>query len=69
MKNGVRRLAAPRQSSSAEVRAEILRDLEAYNAYVAEHGSPAAMARALYAADAPVTSAADIEDSGDGQKG
>lgn len=32
-----------------ELEAEIRRDLEAYNTYVAEHGSPAEMARAHYA--------------------
>ncbi|MDE1924108.1 MAG: type II toxin-antitoxin system CcdA family antitoxin [Gammaproteobacteria bacterium] len=31
------------------VRAEIRQDLAAYNSYVAEHGSPAEMARAHYA--------------------
>jgi antitoxin CcdA len=32
-----------------QVKAEILQDLEAYNAYVAKHGSPAELARAHYA--------------------
>ena len=31
------------------VKAEIQQDLAAYNAYVAEHGSPAELARAHYA--------------------
>lgn len=34
-----------------ELKAEILQDLAAYNAYVAEHGSPAEMARMHYAGE------------------
>ena len=33
----------------AIVKAEIRQDLEAYNAYIAKHGSPAELARAHYA--------------------
>ena len=33
---------------AAQLKEDIRRDLEAYNAYVAEHGSPAEMARAHY---------------------
>jgi post-segregation antitoxin (ccd killing protein) len=32
-----------------QVKAEIRQDLDAYNAYVAEHGSPAELARTHYA--------------------
>jgi antitoxin CcdA len=34
-----------------QLKAEILQDLAAYNTYVAEHGSPAELARAHYASD------------------
>lgn len=34
-----------------QLKAEIAQDLEAYNLYVAEHGSPAELARNHYAAD------------------
>ena len=33
---------------AAQVKAEIRQDLDAYNAYVAKHGSPAELARAHY---------------------
>jgi post-segregation antitoxin (ccd killing protein) len=34
-----------------QLKAEILQDLAAYNTYVAEHGSPAELARVHYASD------------------
>lgn len=34
-----------------QVKAEIRQDLDAYNAYVAKHGSPAELARAHYATE------------------
>ena len=34
-----------------QVKAEILRDLAAYNSYVAEHGSPTELARVHYSSD------------------